>query len=441
MEVVMRRFVFAVLCLLFIFSVSAAVTQEYSEKKEIAVFALSYYDWKIPGGALGSIDEEIRSVFINLGRFNVIGMTYRLGQNDINAFIQKIKEYKESNVEVPEKVLAGKAEFTEADFNRLIGSFIVVIPSVSYFNIETQEDGDYEATVRTSFTFVNVDTIDTLGQFFVETTGIDKNRNEAIQEAVDSIRTKLTYEIRKMPVFQIKTGVLEVRRGEVVLEFGNNMGVKQGDEYAIINSSVTRTGHTLEEETGLIVIKEVNREFSIGKVLYASPRVVVGDQLREVPRIGFEFSPYFDYVANNFGGNTPILGLKSVASRGFYAFRPFAGIEIPFTSILNFIFFPANVFVGGEYNLYLGRLRITPSLSVGIGGGVPLIEDPLLEDFYLTHLGGNAKLSINYLLGKNALLFAEGGYAYWYGVVDSLTGLDFFSSYGGPMFGAGVTFK
>jgi hypothetical protein len=439
MEVAMRRFMVAGIVLLFIISLSPAVSQEYSEKQEIAVFALSYYDWNIPSGALGSIDEQIRSVFINLGRFNVIGMTYRLGQNDVNTFIQKIKEYKESNVEIPEKVLAGKAEFTEADFNRLIGSFIVVIPSVSYYNVKTQDDGDYEAEIRTSFTFVNVDTADTLGQFFVETTGVDENRNEAVQDAVDGISTKLTYEIRKMPVFQIKTGVLEVKRGEVIIEFGMNMGVKLGDEYSVINSSVTSTGHTLEEETGLIVIKEVNQEFSVGNVLYANPRVVVGDQLREVPRIGFELTPYFDYIMNSFGTNTPVLGFKGVGSRGFYSFRPYAAFEFPFTSIINFILIPMNLMVGGEYNLYLGRLKIIPSVGVGLGGGVPLDSSYFDEDFYLTHFGGNAKVSLNYLIGKNVLVFAEAGYAYWMGLVD--LPYRFFETYGGLLFGAGVTFK
>ena len=69
--------------------------QEVSEKKEIAIFRLSYYDWNIPGGALGSIDEEMKSVFINLGRFDVIGLSFRPAETDANEFIGKIREYKQ----------------------------------------------------------------------------------------------------------------------------------------------------------------------------------------------------------------------------------------------------------------------------------------------------------------------------------------------------------
>ena len=76
--------------------------QEVSEKKDIAVFNLSYSDYSIPSGALGLVDQSIQNVFIDLGRFNIIGMKYRLESNDIDDFINKIQELKEQNVEVPE---------------------------------------------------------------------------------------------------------------------------------------------------------------------------------------------------------------------------------------------------------------------------------------------------------------------------------------------------
>ncbi|HKK65046.1 MAG TPA: hypothetical protein VJ967_04260, partial [Clostridia bacterium] len=146
----------AVVLLIGLLGVMPAGAQEVSEKKDIAVFNLSYSDYSIPSGALGLVDQSIQNVFIDLGRFNVLGMKYRLNSNEIDEFISKIKELKQENVEIPEAVRLGEETFTEADFNKLVGSFIVVVPVVSYYNVY-QEGDDYEAELQTSFTFIKVD--------------------------------------------------------------------------------------------------------------------------------------------------------------------------------------------------------------------------------------------------------------------------------------------
>ena len=48
----------------------AAQAPTVSEKKDVAVFSLGYYGWAIPLETLGSIDQEIQKVFVDLGRFN-----------------------------------------------------------------------------------------------------------------------------------------------------------------------------------------------------------------------------------------------------------------------------------------------------------------------------------------------------------------------------------
>src|SRR6056297_2150118 len=126
-----RSFFLIMVCLILLLPTIGA--QEVSEKKDIAVFKLSYADYSIPNGALGLVDQSIQNVFIELGRFNIIGMNYRLQSNDINAFIDKIREMKEADVEIPEEVRLGQETFTEADFNKLVGSFIVVVPVMSYY--------------------------------------------------------------------------------------------------------------------------------------------------------------------------------------------------------------------------------------------------------------------------------------------------------------------
>ena len=65
----------AALLIVLVLTIGTTVfSQEISEKQDLAVFKLSYYDYDIPRGALGSIDEELKAVFINIGRFRVIGM-------------------------------------------------------------------------------------------------------------------------------------------------------------------------------------------------------------------------------------------------------------------------------------------------------------------------------------------------------------------------------
>jgi hypothetical protein len=234
-----KAFVFALLVLIggsFIFA------QEVSEKKEIAVFALSYYDWKVPSQALGMVDEQIKNVFVNLGRFKVLGMNYRLAGNDVNAFIAKIREFKEQNVEIPEEVQLGQEAFTEGDFNQLVNSFIVVIPVMSYYNLSVDEDGDHKAEIRTGFTLVDVRNIETMAYFTVETDGFSSNAAEAVKRAVDEIPLKLQYEIRKIPEFQIKSGVVDIlSRSKVVIQFGEDMGLKMGGKRCSLLKRLNRT--------------------------------------------------------------------------------------------------------------------------------------------------------------------------------------------------------
>ncbi|MCF7929088.1 MAG: hypothetical protein K9L68_09570 [Spirochaetales bacterium] len=454
----MQRLVVLVL-LVFLLAGTMLSAQKVSEKKEIAVFDLSYYDWNIPSGALGAIDQQIQSVFINIGRFEVIGLNYRLGESDVNEFVRKIKQYKERQVEIPEEVRLGQEVFTEQDFNRLVGSFIVVIPSVSFFNVAKLEDGEYQATIQTSFQFVNVEESKTFDQFFVETTGTDDNARNAVKNAVDGIPGMLTYKIRSMPEFQINTGIIEVRGGEVFLELGRNMGIMKGDEYSVLGSQVMKSGQVYEGEAGLILIKDVQKEFSVGTVLYSDNLLEVGDQLREVPRLGVEFVPYLDVMlsVNDKGGEEDFVplfspGFRMTASRGFYSFKPSIGVEFPFRNgilILSvFGVLPYTAYVGGEItNIYLGRLQITPQLYGGISGVIAVDDNTEIDDdFLMTHLGGRAMVSVSYLIDRDTKIYIEGGGAFWYGTLEPLfdyAGADipFFNTFYGPIIGAGVNIK
>ncbi len=449
--------------------------QQFSERRDVAIFRLNYYGaprdpvpersttvqlgnvfrfertverdtTEIFQRAVGAVDERIRSVFINMGRFNVIGLDKRLQTENVDAFVRTLQNYREQQVEIPETVLLGQEAFTEADFEQIVGGFIVVIPSVSYYNVSRDDDGEYDATIETSFTFINVDTMQTEGQFFIETSGSDDDAADAMKSAVDGIPLQLEFRLRELEIFRIRTGIVDVRGQEVILELGRNMGIQRGDEYAIIQPRLTNLGYETEDESGVLLIKEVREQFSIAQVLYSRPNPIIGDQLEEIPRIGIEITPYAELFSDLEVDNSIfVLGLRATASRGFYRFRPLGGIEIPFTSTLIGLLFPMDVYIGGDANWYLGRIKVNPSITGGLGGGVPLVDDLFGQDFYLSHVGGTAKVGLSYLVSRDTMVNVQLGYARWIGLYDryfnSAVVRRFFDGYGGILIGAGVTFK
>lgn len=421
--------------------------QVVSKKQEIAVFSLGYYKSNIPADVVGNIDEEIKGVFINIGRFDVLGMTQRLESEDVNVFIDNIKAFKEENVEIPEEVQMGKEFFTAADLNRLIGSFIVVIPSVTNYSREKLDNGEYRAAVKTTFTFLNVETAKAFAHATVETEAQDESLSKAVASAINRIPLQLTYEIRKIAEFQLRTGILEVSGSEIIMELGRDLGIKKGDEFVIVTSRVLDSGKTLTQEKGLVIIKEISEEVSIGKIIYAKGGAHVGEQLNEVPRLGFETAPYVHIVRDKDLKSEPIviIGLQQTVLRGFYDFRPIIGLEVPL--IANIMWgIPFNFYIGGEWNNYLGRWQITPMAAVGIGAAYLwyLPDDAKDYAFIFTHLGGKAQLTISYLVNKSIKFVFEGGYLHWFSM--DPTGVIFdepllFHTYKGLFAGGGISIK
>src|SRR6056297_3485392 len=126
---------------LFLLGASTVSAQTFSEREEIAIFRVSYYgqpsydppsDVRVEirgrrgsltvelrgtgnrtyddlfARAIGAVDEQIRSVFINLGRFDVIGMQQRLTASSVDDFIATLSEYQADRSELPEAVLLGE---------------------------------------------------------------------------------------------------------------------------------------------------------------------------------------------------------------------------------------------------------------------------------------------------------------------------------------------
>lgn len=461
------------LALLLLHAASAVTAQEFSRRQELAVFRLSYYgqppvsppvglrvEVRGPRGsvtvelrgtgnpqndslfvrAFGAVDSRIRDVFVNLGRFTVIGMAQRLSAATVGDFIALLDEYRSQAAGLPEAVLLGQEAFTEADFRRLAGGFVVVIPSVTWYSLEPI-DGGHRATIETSFTFVNVATTETFAQFQIRSTGADRQAERAVRDAVDGIAPELSFRIRSLPEFRISTGVIDVDGRDVILEFGRNMGLQPGEEYAIVADRAIAGGYVVSTETGLLVVREVHEQHSVGRVLYATPRVRPGDQLREVPRRGFDLGPYYEVLTDGLG-ITSVLGLRAAASRGFYDWRPWAAFELPLRGVLFGRYLPVNVSVGGEWNAHLGRFRLTPAAAIGVGGAVP-IGDAADDRFRVSHVGASVRVSGSLLVTRDMLVSATIGAGYWaslYGGADPVV-RETLSSYGGLIIGIGVIFK
>ncbi len=426
---------------LWVLLASLPAQPEISQKQDIAIFSLGYYGWNIPYQALGSIDGEIQKVFSDLGRFTILGVTQRFSSSDINSFIETVKRSKQSDFVMPEKFQFGESFLTEGEFNRLIGAFIVVVPVVvefnSYFDIKNLR---YHTKIKTNITFIDIASGGSvLAIKTVESSGSnDRNQYESIHSAISSIPAQLQYEVRSIPQFQINTRILSVRGSTVKLQMGSDMGIRKGDEYAIIESAKVEGFDDLRE-SGLIVIKDVGREISTGEVLYKSIKLSKDTQLREIPRLGSEVDLYLHSIGDSSAGSL-LPGLRATASRGFYAFRPFVAAQIPVGLISSFLIveiFPVNALMGAEYLINLGRLSFAPSAAFGISYFSVTSPWVTTDTEFLSHVGIQAALRLAYLLGRNSRIFADLGYESWIAITDLFGN----RSYSGLMIGGGITFK
>ncbi len=419
---------------------------EISQKQDIAIFSLGYYGWNIPYQALGSIDGEIQKVFSDLGRFTILGVTQRFSSSDINSFIDAVKRSKQSDFVMPEKFQFGESFLTEGEFNRLTGAFIVVVPVVvdfnSYYDIKNLR---YQTSIKTNITFIDMaEGGSVLAIKTVESSGShDTNQNESIQSAISSIPPQLQYEVRSIPQFQINTRILSVSGSTVKLQMGSDMGIRKGDEYAIIESAKVE-GFDDSRESGLIVVKDVSKEISTGEVLYKSIKLGKDTQLREIPRLGSDFDLYLHSIGDSSTG-TLLPGFRATASRGFYAFRPFVAAQIPLALMQDFLVFglipleiiPVNALIGGEYLVNLGRLSVAPSAAFGASYFSVTTPISSTDTEFLSHVGIQAAVRVAYLLGRNSRVFADLGYESWIAITDLFGN----RSYSGTMIGAGFTFK
>lgn len=432
-------------CFILILALSGSVSAQpvVSEKQDIAIFALGYYGWNIPGQALGSIDGEIQKVFSDLGRFTILGMSQRLSSGGLDQFIAAMRQSKQTSFVMPEKFQFGESFLTEAEFNRLVGAFIVVVPVVVEFNsFYDTKNLQYQTNIKTNITFIDVaNNGSVLAVKTISSSGSHKtNQYESVSSAIGSIPSQLQFEIRSIPEFQINTRILTASSSSIRLQLGQNMGIRKGDEYAIIQRASVE-GFDDSHEAGLVVIKDVGQEVSTGQVLYSSIKLNKDTQLREIPRFGTELDLYIHSI----GGSTVssvVPGFRATASRGFYAFRPYIAVQVPLGLMSSFLWgwveiFPVNVILGGEYVVNMGKLSVAPNAGIGLSYFHITAGGSSTDTDFLSHIGFQASVRAAYLINRNLRAFVDIGYEEWLAVTDVLGN----KGYGGTTVGAGVTFK
>lgn len=426
-----------------------------STKQEVAVFALGYYGQEIPENVLASVDAEIQRVFIDMGRFIVIGSTERFTSADVQEFIRILQNSKQNNTPLPEEVRFGEVQLTESLMQKLFGAFVVVIPSVVDF-YTSMSDGEYTASIKTSVTFLDVAEGTTIGLANIDTSGTStESKQEAIRNAVNSIPFMLTYEIRKIPAFVLNTQALQVGLTKIEMQFGYDMGIKVGDEFAVIEPYEIN-GFKGERESGLVMIKNVGPQVSTGTILYSNASLQPGAQLREIPRLGVDLSGYLLYERyftpvkgwkldsnkeDKLTEGTLAAGFKVAPSRGFYTVRPVFGGQMNFDTAL---WMPIIFYGGVEANMYIRRLSISGSVAVaGASNAIfKLIEDVLTEeddDDWISHYGVRGDIGISVLVSRDMRVFTNVSADYLFGIASGLGGP--FQSYGGYGISAGLQFK
>ncbi len=416
-----------------------------SKKKDIAIFALGYYGWDIPLETLGTIDIDIQRVFIDLGRFTIFGMEKRFSSASVAEFINVLKKTKEDNFVLPEKYQFGEAFLTEAEFQKLIGAFIIAMPVVTSYNSQYVDGKEWKTDLKTNVSFINVEDGTLIGIANVETSGSSRETQyKSVKSAIDGIPMQLQFEIRKVPAFQLTTRVLASSAGTVDIQLGSDMGIKKGDEYSVIVSD-TVEGITDEREVGLLMIKDVGNARSKAITLFSGIPVVKDVQLREIPRLGLNFEPYLNYMyylePSTLEGAL-LLGAKIEMVRGFYNLKPYGAIQAVLDANKAFQF---AAILGGQYSLYLGRLEL--SGRAGVAGGANIITRIIEEiaktnsdDPWFTHYGISAGVSVSFLVNRNLKIFVDGQFDYMVGIAGESLG-EMFASYGGPSAGIGVSFK
>jgi hypothetical protein len=405
--------------------------EELNTRQRIVLFDAGTSVQNAPRLILDTIDEQLASSFSTFEGFELENLPYRLRNEDINRFTSELRaalDKKEAvgsgNGAAGPITLTGET-ISGDDMSTVINSYIVIVPALSEFNeTEGEEEGPFTVTAVTTLTAIRVFDTRTMARFSVRAEGRGEDRDEAVEKAAEQAALLLNEEVSDIPLFRVTEGIINIlRERKVVISFGKDRGVKQGDIFGILDQD--------GNEAGRLIVERVEKDHSFARVFYAEKPLQIGDRVVKKEYAGGVSIPYLHTVigfdANPFKAVT--VGVRQTFSRGFFLLRPLIGLEVPFLFGLDPVPFPfgfhVRLYAGGEMNWYAGRVLVAPRVAGGIG----LSTDEQVGG--LTHAGFLAEITVSHLLSQRLRLFGEFGYTYWFGFDDT-------PGYGGWVVGLGL---
>lgn len=437
-----------IVLIFFMYICTTVFAQSISDKQDIAVFSLSYYGWSVPEFLYNEIDSKIMETCIDLKRFNIIEMQYRLYAEDLEEFNQSIRRYRIEETAVPEEVLMGHEAFTRKDWEKAINSYYIIIPILNNYLIEknTYYSDDNKIITKYHIKFevdihvYSAKTNSKIAFFTIKENKYGENFINIVKLATRIFAARFETKLRAIPDFTIRTGVIKAEKPKVYFELGNDFGVKKGDEYAVIGYDENNN----EVEAGLLVVTNTQNDFSAARTLYAKNNIVIGDQLKEIPRFPFEvrlfpaieFNPTIVQKASAFSDSMIMqFGMHISATRDFYRFRPCGSVEVGFAKKYNLTTgIPITYLAGMEiWNTQIGRLQILPTAQIFYTG---LVSVNKKERWKSAELGTKVSVHLSYLFTRDIKFGADFGFK---------AGVDFADTKGVGLFrvilGLGLTFK
>ena len=405
--------------------------EEIETRQRVILFDTGTSVQNAPQQLLDSIDEQLALSFNTFKGFELQHLPYRLRSEDINRFTIEVRaalDDKETGAagdgSVGPITIHGE-RITADDVTTIINSYMVIVPVLSEFSeTEGEEEGPYTVTADSTITAIRVFDTRTMVRFSVRAEGTGEGREEAVQNAAEQAALLLHEAVSDIPLFRVTEGIINIlRERKVVISFGSERGVKQGDIFGILDQE--------GNEIGRLIVERVEEDHSFARVFYADKPLQIGNRVVKKDYAGAVSTPYMHAVigfdANPF--KAAVVGFRQTFSRGVFLLRPLFGVEVPFLFGFGPVPFPfgfhVHLYAGGEMNWYAGRVLVAPRVAGGIGlstgeqyGG-------------LTHAGFLAEITVSHIVSKRLRLFGEFGYTYWFGFDD-------ISGYGGWVFGLGL---
>ncbi len=441
----MRRLL-SVLTIL-VLAASVAFTQEVSQKKDVTITGV-YSTYNIPAAAKQYFDNKLVGVFNGMGRFNVIGYQFRLDERSAQQLIDKLVALKKEQIlHNPDYIDAdfGVVVIPADELEQMAKAFYVIIPSITGWSttekvVEVQrmvngslravKETHYIASATISVKIITAEgsLMDTYNKTYEYESS--KNPTDAYQKAVDGAIAGLELWLRSTDEFKLKTAVRGVLGGgRIVMELGNDLGVKPGYEFAVEKVVDLGAGFTAREYTAMVRVFRIGDNGSQARVLWGA--VNVNDQLVEAPLAGGRL---------NIAAGISLM-TSTMESLRFYSgtfdvtktFNPMPfGIDIALTyeneigyaaiargsvgMILNdpLAFY---VDIGGAYEFYAGRLSLQPEVDLSLLGTYVNLGSAYYSGYYGNvslrgiQIGGKARLNLNFQFSQKFKLRLYGGFA------------------------------